>query len=151
MTLGVSAVVRRSTRARAAPEVYRPAWVASEQGYVNSVDSDVEETREGEDYQAVLPEVRPRPARTPAEEQIWMQPPILTGKGYFKRCNGLLVCNCEVRGKIVMYRKILIQTELCQESYISQFAHSADLLQCIVTSLNENQRRGKMCRLCIQS
>ncbi|KAA6418976.1 MAG: hypothetical protein FRX49_11079 [Trebouxia sp. A1-2] len=74
-----AAVVRRSTRARAAPEVYRPAWVASEQGYVNSVDSDVEETREGEEYQAVLPEVRPRPARTPAEEHIWMQPPVLTG------------------------------------------------------------------------
>lgn len=85
MKLGVNAVVRRSTRARAAPEVYRPAWVASEQGYVNSVDSDVEETREGEHYQAVLPAVRPRPARTPAEEQIWMQPPILTGKGYPKR------------------------------------------------------------------
>ena len=59
--------------------------MASEQGYVNSVDSDVEETREGEDYQAVLPEVRPRPARTPAEEQIWMQPPILTGKGYSQK------------------------------------------------------------------
>ena len=85
MKLGVNAVVRRSTRARAAPEVYRPAWVASEQGYVNCVDSDVEETREGEDYQAVLPAVRPRPARIPAEEQIWMQPPILTGKGYCTR------------------------------------------------------------------
>lgn len=52
----------------------------NEQGRVSSVESDVEETREGEDYQAVLPTVRPRPARIPAEEQAWMQPPILTGE-----------------------------------------------------------------------
>lgn len=74
-----TAVVRRSTRARAAPEVYKPAWAVTEQGRMSSVEDEIEETREGEDFQAVLPAVQPRPARIPADEQAWLQPPILTG------------------------------------------------------------------------
>lgn len=71
--------MRRSSRARAAPEVYKPAWAVSEQGRLSSVEEEVEETREGEEFQAVVPPLRPRPARIPADEQAWLQPPILTG------------------------------------------------------------------------
>ena len=75
----LAAVVRRSTRARAAPEMYKPAWAVIEQGRMSSVEEEIEETREGEDFQAVLPTVQPRPARIPADEQAWLQPSILTG------------------------------------------------------------------------
>ena len=75
--------MRRSSRARAAPEVYKPAWVLTDQGRITSVD-ELDETREGDEFQAALPDVRPRPGATPADELPWMQPPIPTGK--FKAC-----------------------------------------------------------------
>lgn len=71
--------VRRSRRARAAPELYKPAWVVNEQGRITSLD-ELDETREGEEYQATLPELQPRPPSIPPEEKIWMQDPILTGQ-----------------------------------------------------------------------
>ena len=71
--------VRRSSRARAAPEVYKPAWVLTDQGRITSVD-ELDETREGDEFQAALPDVRPRPGATPADELPWMQPPIPTGE-----------------------------------------------------------------------
>ena len=71
--------VRRSSRARAAPEVYKPAWVMNEQGRITSVE-ELDETREGAEFQAVLPDVGPRPPLIPPDEMVWMQPPIHTGK-----------------------------------------------------------------------
>ena len=79
MAVTNAAVVRRSSRARAAPEVYKPAWAVNEQGRMSSVEEEVEETREGQDFQAELPAKRARLARIPPEEQAWLQPPILTG------------------------------------------------------------------------
>lgn len=79
VTVTVAAVVRRSSRARAAPEVYKPAWAVNEQGRMSSVEEEVEETREGQDFQAELPAKRPRPNTLPPEEQAWLQPPVLTG------------------------------------------------------------------------
>ena len=79
MVVTTAAVVRRSSRARAAPEVYKPAWAVNEQGRMSSVEEEVEETREGQDFQAELPAKRARLTRVPSEEQAWLQPPISTG------------------------------------------------------------------------
>lgn len=80
MAVTIAAVVRRSSRARAAPQVYKPAWAVNEQGRMSSVEEEVEETREGPDFQAELPAKRARLARIPSAEQAWLQPPIVTGK-----------------------------------------------------------------------
>ena len=79
MGMTIAAAVRRSSRARAAPEVYKPAWAVNEQGRMSSVEEEVEETREGQEFQAELPAKRARLTRVPSEEQAWLQPPILTG------------------------------------------------------------------------
>ena len=76
---GVGAAVRRSTRPRAAPNVYQPVWAVKEQTKLSSVEEEIEETQEGEDFHAVLPAVRQRPVTIPSDEQAWLKPPIWTG------------------------------------------------------------------------
>ncbi|KAK9818147.1 hypothetical protein WJX72_007802 [[Myrmecia] bisecta] len=73
--------VRRSSRARAAPDLYKPTF---EHGFRLNVRSrqhmsaeEQSEMNEGEEWQAVLPEVRKRPARMTPEEAQWLSPPIL--------------------------------------------------------------------------
>ena len=83
--------MRRSSRARAAPEVYKPAWVVNEQGRITSVD-ELDETREGEEYQATLPDLQPRPPSIPPEEKIWLQDPIFTGMTLYAVCHAPHLC-----------------------------------------------------------
>ena len=58
--------------------MYKPAWVVTEQGRMTSVE-ELDETREGAEYQATLPPLQARPFSIPADETAWMQPPIPTG------------------------------------------------------------------------
>ena len=46
---------------------------------MSSMEDEMEQPPEGEDFQAVLPPLRTRPARIPADEQAWLRPPIMTG------------------------------------------------------------------------
>lgn len=66
-------------RPRAAPDAYQPVWDVNEHNKVSSMEDEIEQTRVGEAFQAVLPAVRPRTATLSADEQALLEPPIWTG------------------------------------------------------------------------